>query len=130
MQLLREEFLLQGGDNVEWGASERMPARSGCPKGVKGGGSVLHKSFMVATSSGMGRASGLRGPVGCRDIASAGPQSSPVPARILPVANQAPIKLRACHAGYQGPSVMVCDQQIDQHLDFIFILLLCACEYI
>jgi hypothetical protein len=35
-----------------------MPARSGCPKGMKGGGSMLHESFMVATSSGMGRASG------------------------------------------------------------------------
>jgi hypothetical protein len=60
-----------GGDNVGWGALERMPARSGCPKGMKGGGNVLHESCMVATSSGMGRASGLRGPVGCRDIASA-----------------------------------------------------------
>jgi hypothetical protein len=55
------------GDNVGWGVLERMPARSGCPKGMTGGGSV----FMVATSSEMGRASGLRGPVGCRDIASA-----------------------------------------------------------
>jgi hypothetical protein len=39
-----------GCDNVEWGALERMPARNGCPKGMKGRGSVLHESFMVATS--------------------------------------------------------------------------------
>ena len=49
----RVSSLRSGGDNLEC-----MPARSGCPKGMKGGGSMLYESFMVATSSGMGRASG------------------------------------------------------------------------
>ena len=40
------------------GALERMPAKNVCPKGMKGRGSVLHESFMVATSSGMGRVTG------------------------------------------------------------------------
>ena len=35
-----------------------MPARNGFPKGMKGRGSVLHESFMVATSSGMGMVAG------------------------------------------------------------------------
>jgi hypothetical protein len=43
----------------------------------------------------------IKGFISDIDYFPAGPQSSPVPARILPVANQAPIKLRACHAGYR-----------------------------
>ena len=55
---------------IEWGVLERTVWKR-CPKGMKGGGIVLHDSFMAVISSGMGRASGLCCPVGCRDIASA-----------------------------------------------------------